>query len=110
MNEWYRTKRFWIIAVIIALIVMVFMSGQFVVKCFRWRRDIAALTKEVEIYRAKIAEDSGEYTVSDVITGLCAKLIRRHTHIFGDVKATTPEEALVAWQNAKKLEKEQSAK
>ena len=58
MNEWYRTKRFWIIAVIIALIVMVFMSGQFVVKCFRWRRDIAALTKEVEMYRAKIAEDS----------------------------------------------------
>ena len=27
-------------------------------KCFRWRRDIAALTKEVEVYRAKIAEDS----------------------------------------------------
>ena len=58
MSEWYSTKRFWIIAVIITLVVMVFMSGQFVVKCFRWRRDIAALTKEVEMYRAKIAEDS----------------------------------------------------
>ena len=58
MSEWYSTKRFWIIAVVIALIVMVFMSGRYVVECFRRRRDIAALTKEVEVYRAKIAEDS----------------------------------------------------
>ena len=58
MGEWYRTKRFWIIAVIIALVVMVFMSGRYVVECFRLRRDIAALTKEVESYRERIAEDS----------------------------------------------------
>ncbi|MBR4149458.1 MAG: septum formation initiator family protein [Rikenellaceae bacterium] len=58
MSEWYSTKRFWIIAVVIALVVMVFMSGRYVVECFRLRRDISALTKEVEFYRAKIAEDS----------------------------------------------------
>lgn len=58
MDEWYRTKRFWIVAVIIAVIVMVFMSGRYVVECFRLRRDITALTKEVEAYREKIAEDS----------------------------------------------------
>lgn len=58
MSEWYRTKRFWIVAVIIAVVVMVFLSGRYVVECFRLRRDIAALTKEVEVCRKKIAEDS----------------------------------------------------
>ena len=58
MGEWYRTKRFWIVAVIIAVIVMVFMSGRYVVECFRLRRDITALTKEVKAYREKISEDS----------------------------------------------------
>lgn len=58
MSEWYRTKRFWIIAVVIAVVVMSLMSGRYVVECFRLRRDIAALTKEVEVCRAKIAEDS----------------------------------------------------
>lgn len=58
MNQWYRTKRFWIIAVIIAVVIMVFMSGRYVVKCFQLRRDISALRVEVEQCRAKIAEDS----------------------------------------------------
>jgi cell division protein FtsB len=58
MSEWYRTKRFWIIAVVIAVVVISLMSGRYVVVCFRLRRDIAALTKEVEACRAKIAEDS----------------------------------------------------
>ncbi len=58
MSEWYRTKRFWIFAVIIAVVVMVFMSGRYVAECFRLRRDIAALTKEIEACREKIAEDS----------------------------------------------------
>lgn len=56
--EWYRSKRFWIVAVIIAVVVMVFLSGRYVVECFRLRRDIKALRSEVETYRAKIAEDS----------------------------------------------------
>ncbi|MGN1099301.1 MAG: MazG nucleotide pyrophosphohydrolase domain-containing protein [Christensenellales bacterium] len=62
------------------------------------------------VFHAKIGEDTGEYTVNEMISGLCQKLISRHTHIFGDVVANSPEEALVAWQNAKKLEKERKAK
>jgi cell division protein FtsB len=58
MSEWYRTKRFRFVAVIAAIVVMILTSGPFVVKCFKLRRDIAALTKEVEACRAKIAEDS----------------------------------------------------
>lgn len=58
MNQWYRSKRFWVIAVIIAVVIIVFMSGRYVVICFRLHRDIAALREEVELYREKIAEDS----------------------------------------------------
>lgn len=58
MSEWYRTKRFWIIAVVIAVVVIAMMSGNFVVKSFHLRRDIAALNKQIEACRKKIAEDS----------------------------------------------------
>lgn len=58
MSQWYSSKRFWIVALIIAVFVMVFTSGRYVVKCIEWRRDISALKSEVATYRAKIAEDS----------------------------------------------------
>ncbi len=58
MSKWYRTKRFWVIAVLIAMIVMIFLSGSYIVECFRLRREISALENQVEMYRAKIAEDS----------------------------------------------------
>ena len=58
MSKWYRTKRFWVIAVLIAVIVMIFLSGSYIVECFRLRREISALENQVEMYRAKIAEDS----------------------------------------------------
>ena len=40
-----------------------------------------------------------------MLSGICRKLIDRHTHIFGDVVANTPEEALKAWDAAKAKEK-----
>lgn len=57
------------------------------------------------VFNALISEDEGEFTLSDSLTMLCLKLINRHTHIFGDVKAKNALEALVAWENAKKIEK-----
>ncbi len=58
MSKWYRTKRFWIIAVFIAVVVMIFLSGSYIVECFRLRREISALEDQIEMYRDKIAEDS----------------------------------------------------
>lgn len=57
------------------------------------------------VFNALIGEEYGEFTLSDVMSMLCTKLINRHTHIFGDVKATNAAEALIAWENAKKKEK-----
>ena len=57
------------------------------------------------IFHCVIAEDCGEFSLEDCLSGICRKLIDRHTHIFGDVGANTPEEALKAWDNAKAKEK-----
>lgn len=57
------------------------------------------------IFHCVIGEDTGEYNVQDALSGLCKKLISRHTHIFGEVKANNAEEALKAWEDAKAKEK-----
>ena len=41
-----------------------------------------------------------------MISELCGKLYFRHTHIFGNDKATGSEEALKYWENAKAAEKQ----
>lgn len=57
------------------------------------------------MFHCVIGEDCGEYDWQDAVSALCRKLIDRHTHIFGNVVATTPEEALRAWDAAKAKEK-----
>ncbi len=57
------------------------------------------------VFHCVIAEDCGEFSLEDCLSGICRKLIDRHTHIFGDVVANTAEEALKAWDNAKAKEK-----
>ena len=58
-------------------------------------------------FHAVMAEGAGEYDVADVISDLCKKLIFRHPHVFGSVKANNAEEALAAWEQAKMAEKKQ---
>ncbi len=57
------------------------------------------------VLSAAIADSDGRFTVNDVITELCQKLIGRHTHIFGKDKAQTAEDALYFWEQAKNKEK-----
>ena len=57
------------------------------------------------VFHAAIAEDNKEFTVNDMLTGLCRKLVDRHTHIFGKNHANNADEALFFWQEAKKKEK-----
>ena len=45
------------------------------------------------------------FSFEDVTTGICKKLILRHPHIFGDVKADTPEAVLQNWETIKRTEK-----
>ena len=57
------------------------------------------------VFHTQIAEDEKDFTWGDMITALCRKLLDRHTHIFGENHADTPEEALMYWAEAKKKEK-----
>ncbi len=57
------------------------------------------------VFHAEIAKKQGEFDYIDMISGLCRKLIDRHTHIFGANHAENADEALVFWEEAKKKEK-----
>ena len=56
------------------------------------------------LFQVVIAEENGEFTLTDVWREIVDKMIRRHAHIFGDRKADTPEEVAALWQEMKKLE------
>ena len=54
------------------------------------------------VFHGKIAEKNGDFTMDDIMDVLCAKLVERHTHVFGGDEAATPEEALSIWRANKK--------
>ena len=60
----------------------------------------------VILMEIEIAREKGLFTYSDVLTGAIKKFVRRHPHVFGDVKVNTPEEALAVWKKMKEEEKE----
>ena len=41
------------------------------------------------VFLARISEESGVFTITDVVTVACDKLVRRHQHVFDDVRATS---------------------
>ena len=57
------------------------------------------------VFHAKLAEQSGTFTMQDVVDTVTEKMIRRHPHIFGHVKAESPEEVAANWEEIKKQEK-----
>lgn len=60
------------------------------------------------VFHAQIEEDNGGFSIDDVCDGICKKLIVRHPHVFGDVKADTSEKVLENWDNIKMKTKAQS--
>lgn len=56
------------------------------------------------VFYSRIAQEKGEFHIGDVINGLCDKLIFRHPHIYGDVKADSEEEVKRNWEALKKKE------
>ena len=59
------------------------------------------------IFHAVMKEETGAFNLSDVLTGICTKLITRHTHVFGEDKASDGESALSVWEKNKMTEKHQ---
>ncbi len=57
------------------------------------------------VFYAKIGEEKGAFTITDVLNGICEKLIRRHPHIYGDVNVQDEEEVKANWEKIKLAEK-----
>lgn len=62
------------------------------------------------VTNSQIAAEKGLFTIEDVISGLCRKMVRRHPHVFGDAKASSPEESLRLWKQIKEQEKKEKEK
>lgn len=60
------------------------------------------------VMHAQIAAEEGRFTIDDVIQCVSKKMIRRHPHVFGDVKVSSQEESLALWKKIKAQEKANS--
>ncbi|MFA6809086.1 MAG: nucleoside triphosphate pyrophosphohydrolase [Eubacteriales bacterium] len=57
------------------------------------------------VFHSRIAEESGEFDLQEVIEGISEKLIRRHPHVFGSEIVNSSQDVLVNWDVIKKEEK-----
>jgi tetrapyrrole methylase family protein / MazG family protein len=57
------------------------------------------------VFHAQIGKEEGTFDIDDVTTAVCKKMVSRHTHIFGEDKADTPDEVINNWEAIKKKEK-----
>jgi len=57
------------------------------------------------VFHCNISERTGEFTLCDTVSELVNKLVTRHTHIFGENKASDADSALGFWEQAKAKEK-----
>lgn len=56
------------------------------------------------VFYSKIGEELKAFDVADVLNGICEKLIFRHPHIYGDIKASNEEEVKKNWEKLKMKE------
>ena len=60
------------------------------------------------LFYAKIGTEQGQFTLQDSIEGISKKLIHRHPHIYGDVKADDEETVKKTWEQLKLQEGKKS--
>ncbi|NLF24709.1 MAG: nucleoside triphosphate pyrophosphohydrolase [Deltaproteobacteria bacterium] len=70
----------------------------------RMREELGDVLLQVVLH-SQIAADQGNFKIEDVISDICAKLIRRHPHVFADQKVEGTQEVLVNWEKIKSVEK-----
>ena len=57
------------------------------------------------VFHSKIASEEGNFDINDVISMICTKMIKRHTHVFGEEIVSNSEEVLNNWDEIKREEK-----
>jgi ATP diphosphatase len=79
------------------------------------RNDMASLKDELGdllfqvVFHSRMAEEVGTFALSDVITAICEKMVRRHPHVFGDGEASPGWEQIKAVERAEKADGDGSA-
>ena len=61
------------------------------------------------VFHTQIEREQGNFQLNDVADGVCKKMIERHPHVFGEVKADTSAEVLDNWDAIKKQTKKQKS-
>jgi MazG family protein len=59
------------------------------------------------LFYAQMAKEDGHFSVDDVLDRLSTKLVTRHPHVFGEVKAETSAQVLRNWEAIKQQERQQ---
>jgi XTP/dITP diphosphohydrolase len=60
------------------------------------------------VFYCKLGEESGAFDVYDCLQSICEKLVRRHPHIYGDVKVENADEVKRNWEQIKLAEGKKS--
>jgi MazG family protein len=74
------------------------------------RGDDRALAEELGdlllqvVLHAQVADDRGAFSITEVIRGITAKMVRRHPHVFGSVKVSGSAEVVRNWEQIKAAE------
>jgi tetrapyrrole methylase family protein/MazG family protein len=68
------------------------------------REELGDLLLQVLLH-TEIASESEEFRLADVVESIGRKLIRRHPHVFGDVRVETPEQVVDNWEAIKRDER-----
>jgi MazG family protein len=75
------------------------------------RGDLADLREELGdlllqvVFHARMAEEAGAFDFADVAASICAKMVARHPHVFGDVDIKTADAQTAAWEEMKARER-----
>ncbi|WP_045114154.1 nucleoside triphosphate pyrophosphohydrolase [Microscilla marina] len=70
-------------------------------------KDLTEVKKELGdlmlhlVFYSKIGAETNDFDIADVLNGVCEKLIKRHPHIYGDVKINSEEDVKRNWEQLK---------
>ena len=68
------------------------------------REELGDLLLQVA-FHARMAEEQGAFDFGSVVEAITQKLVRRHPHVFGDLRGLSPKEVEGLWQQIKNDEK-----
>jgi tetrapyrrole methylase family protein/MazG family protein len=62
------------------------------------------------VLQSQIANEEGQFNINQVIHGIHAKIVRRHPHVFGDLKLDGVQGVLANWEKLKENERREKGK